>query len=233
VGKAFSTWEQAVQWLREQPDRLDLVEAAYYDDPLLLAAKRYYASEEWSAVRTLLPVQGESTGCWGGARDSQLCPCQRAFSVTALEPDGSALVGAEAIRSLARESGLPIEVCQDFSEKLPFSDAQFDVVFARAVLHHTRDLRAACEEFLRVLKPGGVFIAVREHVISRPEDLPPFSTSIPCTSSMGVRTLLLNQYIDAIRGAGFELESVLSPLKARSTTPRIRANLCKRRLGSA
>lgn len=58
MGKAFSTWEQAVQWLREQPDRLDLVEAAYYDDPLLLAAKRYYASEEWSAVRTLLPVQG-------------------------------------------------------------------------------------------------------------------------------------------------------------------------------
>jgi ubiquinone/menaquinone biosynthesis C-methylase UbiE len=135
------------------------------------------------------PYRGRALDVGAGRGIASFALASERFSVTALEPDGSALVGAEAIRSLARESGLPIEVCQDFSEKLPFSDAQFDVVFARAVLHHTRDLRAACEEFLRVLKPGGVFIAVREHVISRPEDLPPFSTSIPCTSSMGVRTL--------------------------------------------
>ncbi len=216
MGKAFSTWEQAVQWLREQPDRLDLVEAAYYDDPLLLAAKRYYASEEWSAVRTLLPVQGGRALDVGAGRGiASFALASERFSVTALEPDGSALVGAEAIRSLARESGLPIEVCQDFSEKLPFSDAQFDVVFARAVLHHTRDLRAACEEFLRVLKPGGVFIAVREHVISRPEDLPAFFDIHPLHKLYGgENAFLLNQYIDAIRGAGFELESVLSPLES-------------------
>jgi len=216
MGKAFSTWEQAVQWLREQPDKLDLVEAAYYDDPLLLAAKRYYASEEWSAVRALLPVQGGRALDVGAGRGiASFALASERFSVTALEPDASALVGAEAIRSLAHESGLPIEICQEFSEKLPFSDAQFDVVFARAVLHHTRDLRAACEEFLRVLKPGGVFIAVREHVISKPEDLPVFFDLHPLHKLYGgENAFLLNQYIDAIRGAGFELESVLSPLES-------------------
>ena len=216
MGKAFSTWEQAVQWLREQPDSRDLVEAAYYDDPLLLAAKRYYASEEWSAVRALLPVQrGRALDVGAGRGIASFALASDRFSVTALEPDGSALVGAEAIRRLASESGLPIEVYQEFSEKLPFSDAQFDVVFARAVLHHTRDLSAACEEFLRVLKPGGVFIAVREHVISRPEDLSAFFDLHPLHKLYGgENAFLLKQYLDALSVAGFELERVLFPLES-------------------
>lgn len=212
----FSSWESAVQWLRDQPDKRDLVEAAYYDDPLLIAAKRYYASEEWSTIHTLLPAQGGKALDIGAGRGIASYSLARdGFSVTALEPDASALVGAEAIRGLARVSGLPIAVCQEFSEKLPFADAQFDVVFARAVLHHTSDLKAACEEFLRVLKPGGVFVAVREHVISKPEDLTAFFDVHPLHKVYGgENAFLLEQYIDAIRGAGFELESVLSPLES-------------------
>ena len=52
----FGTWEQAVQWLREQPDQQELVLGAYYDDPLPDAAQRYWRSEEWQAIRTLLPA---------------------------------------------------------------------------------------------------------------------------------------------------------------------------------
>ena len=52
----FGSWEQAVQWLREQPSQRDLVLAAYYDDPLPAAAERYWGSEEWQAIRPLLPV---------------------------------------------------------------------------------------------------------------------------------------------------------------------------------
>ena len=216
VNGEFSSWEAAVKWLRDQPDKRDLVEAAYYDDPLLLAAKRYYASDEWSAVRPLLPAQGGRALDVGAGRGiASFALASESFSVTALEPDGSALVGAEAIRRLARDSGLPITVCQEFSEKLPFPDSQFDVVFARAVLHHTRNLRAACDEFLRVLRPGGVFIAVREHVISKPEDRPRFLDLHPLHRLYGgENAFLLDQYIDAIRGAGFELEKVFSPLES-------------------
>lgn len=217
MGKAPNTWEQAVQWLREQPDKRDLVDAAYYDDPLLPAAMRYYSSEEWSAVRSLLPVPlGRSALDVGAGRGiASYALAKEGFFVTALEPDASSLVGAEAIRELARESGLPIEICQEFSEKLPFSDAQFDVVFARAVLHHTRDLSAACKEFRRVLKPGGIFIAVREHVISRPEDLSAFFDIHPLHKRYGGEdAFLLQQYIEAIHSAGLKLESVLSPLKS-------------------
>ena len=37
----IETWQDAVVWLRNQTDRRQLVLDAYYDDPLLAAAKRY------------------------------------------------------------------------------------------------------------------------------------------------------------------------------------------------
>ena len=105
------TWEQAVQWLRSQPDQQDLVHAAYYDDPLLSAADRYWRSEEWCAVREFLPPgKGTALDAGAGRGISSFALAKDGFGVTALEPDPSAIVGAEAIRSLAREAGLPIGV---------------------------------------------------------------------------------------------------------------------------
>ena len=50
----ITTWEDAVIWLRKQPDKRQLVMDAFYDDPLIAAAIRYHASTEWQAVSRLL-----------------------------------------------------------------------------------------------------------------------------------------------------------------------------------
>ena len=202
-----------MSWLRQQPDMAQLVRECYYDDPPLGAAQRYFASEEWGAVRALLGGQrGAALDIGAGRGIASYALARDGFAVVALEPDPSELVGAGAIRALARESGLPITVVERASEQLPFENAEFDVVFARAALHHARDLAAACREFFRVLKPGGLLIAIREHVISRAADLPRFREQHPLHRLYGgENALLLSQYRAAIEGAGFSRLAVLTP----------------------
>lgn len=210
---SFSSWEEAVAWLRRQPDQSQLVVDCYYDDPLIGAADRYWRSDEWAAVRELLAGRsGKALDVGAGRGIASYALANEGLEVTALEPDASDLVGGGAIRVLAAESGLPIRVVEEFSERLPFADGSFDVVFARAVLHHTRDLEAACREFFRVLKPGGLFIAIREHVISRQEDLLRFLDLHPLHKLYGgEHAHLLGQYVAAIEQSGFAHLKVVSP----------------------
>jgi SAM-dependent methyltransferase len=211
------SWEQAVRWLREQPEQRDLVLAGYYDDPLAEAAARYWQSAEWRAIRSFLPdpAGAKALDVGAGRGIASFALAKDGFAVTALEPDDSELVGAGAIRSLAREQHLSIVVRNDAAEHLPFPEGTFDLAFGRAVLHHTRDLDCTCRELYRVLKSGGTFIAVREHVISRERDLPRFFESHPLHCHYGgENAFLLAVYTDSIRRAGFRLERVLGPLRS-------------------
>jgi ubiquinone/menaquinone biosynthesis C-methylase UbiE len=55
----------------------------------------------------------------------------------------------------AARLGVEVETARCEAESLPFPDDSFDLVFGHAVLHHLPDLRAAFDEFRRVLRPGG------------------------------------------------------------------------------
>lgn len=212
----ITTWEDAVVWLRNQPDQNQLVLDAFYDDPLIAAAERYFAGDEWRAISKLLRGRtGRALDVGAGRGIASYGLAREGFVVTALEPDPSAIVGASAIRALAAEATLPIEVIEEFSERLPFVDNVFDVVFARAVLHHTRDLESACREMFRVLRRGGIFIAAREHVISKEADLGQFLEEHPLHHLYGgEHAFLLDRYTGALSGAGFERVEIIAPLQS-------------------
>jgi 2-polyprenyl-3-methyl-5-hydroxy-6-metoxy-1,4-benzoquinol methylase len=229
------TWEKSVQWLRNQPDQQELVKAAFYDDPLFDTAKRYAESSEWAAVRTFLPTQkGAALDIGAGRGIASFALAKDGWRVTALEPDNSNLVGAGAIRDLAKEASIDIDVVQEWGESLPFADATFKVVHCRQVLHHARDLKKLCSEINRVLQPGGTMIATREHVISRKEDLDAFLKLHPLHYLYGgENAYLLTEYIQAIVGTGMQMDHVFNPLASDinvypGTLKSVKANMAAR-----
>lgn len=207
----FVTWEDAVSWLMAQPDKQDLVRDCYYDASITEAAQRYWKSPEWQAVKTLLPSSlGQALDLGAGRGISSYALAKESWSVVALEPDSSNLVGAGAIEFLAQSEALPIQVVKEFGEKINCESAFFDLVFARQVLHHAHHLNQLCAEVYRVLKPGGMFVAVRDHVISSQADLPAFFDVHPLHYLYGGENAFTEvQYLSAMKEAGFEVKRVI------------------------
>lgn len=118
----------------------------------------------WITQRQLLPwiVQGSElgdhileVGAGPGVATQDLA--LRAPRVTSLEYDH-----AFAARLGAQVHGSNTVVIRGDAATLPFADASFSSVIAILVLHHLRsgDLQdRAFAEILRVLRPGGVFLA--------------------------------------------------------------------------
>jgi len=211
--KMFMTWEAAVSWLMTQPDKQQLVLDCYYDASVQAAAERYHQSLEWQAILKLIPtVPGVALDLGAGRGIASYALASDGWSVAAVEPDNSNLVGAGAIQSLADVNQLPITVSRDFGERIQFESNTFDLVFARQVLHHAHHLEQLCMELYRVLKPGGTFVAVRDHVVSSSKDLPKFYDIHPLHHLYGgENAYTLKRYLSAMRNAGFEIKTVMRP----------------------
>lgn len=238
------TWEQAVEWLRIQPDKQDLVRHCYYDDPLESAAERFYQSEEWEAVATLLgqAIPGKVLDIGAGRGISSYAFARSNCQVTALEPYPSEIVGSHAICSLVRSTGLSVDVVEESGETMPFEDNTFDVVYCRAALHHANDFGQLCVQAGRVLKPGGTLLATREHVLSRSNQLEEFLQKHPLHFLYGgEHAYTLKEYLQALKYAGLRLQRNLGPYESivnyspmsRSQLKRKIATMLAKRLGES
>jgi SAM-dependent methyltransferase len=137
------------------------------------------------------------------------------WRVVAAEPDPGDLVGAGAIRALAAQAGLEMEVLEVAGEELPTADCTFDLVFCRQTLHHARNLERLCREAHRVLRPGGLLVATREHVVSSTRQLRQFLAAHPLHSIYGgEHAYTLAAYRNALLRAGFTALRAIGPLES-------------------
>jgi SAM-dependent methyltransferase len=218
------SWEEAVTWFCAQPQHRDVARAAYLDEPLGAAAERYAASAEFAEVLKIIgPKPGRALDLGAGGGILSFALAKAGWAVTAVEPDPSERIGAGSIRRIARETGVAITVIEAFGEAIPLDQAGFDLVMARQVLHHARDLGAFCSEMARLVRPGGLVMTLRDHVITDASQMQPFLDRHPLHNLYGgENAFTLNEYRDALRNAGLviarEIGSFDSPINSEPIT---------------
>lgn len=94
---------------------------------------------------------------------------------------------------------LPIEIKKGSTENLPFNEDAFDMILSESVIAFT-DVFSTISEFKRVLKPGGVLLAI-EMVLEKPLSEDEMKRII---DFYGVSQLLTeNEWYDYFQEAGF------------------------------
>jgi SAM-dependent methyltransferase len=104
---------------------------------------------------------------------------------------------------------------REWGERIPLADRSQDAVHVRQVLHHAFDLRGMLKEIHRILRPGGVILATREHVVDNDEQLKQFRAQHPLHGLYGGENAFsLQEYKDAIGAAGLELKQVFGTISS-------------------
>jgi SAM-dependent methyltransferase len=230
------TLDEAILSLRRDPRHAGLIRETYIEADTLDCARRFHASAEFADVVAFLGdrLRGAKVLDLGAGNgiSSYSFAVGGAGVVYALEPSLSAEIGCQAIRRIANR--LPIKCLPAFGEHLPLADCRIDIVYGRQVLHHALDLSALVRECARVLKPGGLFMACREHVVDDELQLQQFLANHPVHQlAGGEHAYSLDAYQGAIRGAGLSLEKVLGPWDSViNAFPMVRSNNDLRRYPS-
>ncbi len=157
------------------------------------------ASEPWHAFvrRTLGDLSGRrvlEVGCGSGA----LWRTPGSTPSTLVLTDRSEGMVATACTVVPDATG----VCADI-ERLPFTDASFDLVVANHCLYHLHDLYRGLAELRRLLRPGGTLVAAtngRDHMRELKEVAEPILGLPPIGS--------------VVTSCDFALETALFPLHA-------------------
>jgi len=209
---ALVSMDEAIRRLRDDPACFDLIRDAYLGRDVRDSARRFAASDEFAAVMAMIGnrLQGATIVDLGAGTGiaSFAFSMAGAGRVIAIEPDGSEEVG----RGAMARGGVDVEVEAAFAEDLPLDSGSVDIVYARQVLHHAADLEGALHEIARILRPGGLLLACREHVVDDETQLSAFLAAHPVHRLAGGENAYpLNRYRSAIRDSGLALAGVLGP----------------------
>ena len=208
------TLDEAIRFLRSSPEHADLVRDAYLGADVVESAARFETSAEFSEVMRLVGQVARGgivvdVGAGSGIASHAFLR-GGAAKVYAVEPDASAEVGRGSLARLA--SGKPIHVVDAFADRIPVPTGSVDLVYARQVLHHIPNLRESLRECARLLRPGGLFLACREHVVDSDEQLQQFLANHPVHQlAGGENAYRLDEYLDAIANAGLKVLRVIGP----------------------
>jgi ubiquinone/menaquinone biosynthesis C-methylase UbiE len=131
-----------------------------------------------------------------------------------MTPEMLALARKNAVKFFATTGLANVEFREGMIEALPVEDASVNVVISNCVINLSPDKPRVFREVFRVLRPGGAMV-VSDIVLNRP--LPEaVKASDDLYTSCIAGALLRQEYLDAIRAAGFARPEVLSDITYKS-----------------
>jgi len=203
------TWEETIVFAREQHEYTELLKQCYLTEDLVWNKEQYGNSAEFKEILKLVehyaPKASALVEFGAGNGIASVNFALRGFDVLSSEPDNSINVGTGAIKKLCQHYDLNnITIVQSFAEDLSDNDNKFDIVFSRQCMHHANNLGAFTKNAFRMLKPGGLFLAVRDHVINSETNKQEFLKSHPFHKYYGgENAFTFREYNDALAQAGF------------------------------
>lgn len=194
---------------------------AYYERPAIL-----------SLVGDVTGLRVLDAGCGGGAHAAALL--DRGAILTGIDLSAGLLEIAQR-----RLEGRARLLVADLNEPMPFHDGSFDLILASLVMHYLPDWACPLSEFARLLPQGGRLVfsthhPFMDHQLAGHENY--FETySFSETWQRGRKAMTmrfwhrpLHAMVDALKAAGFQIESLNEPQpdpEARSRFPQAYQNL--------
>ena len=232
------SWEEAIDLLRRDPQHRELIRDAYLTADLSENCRRFAQSDEFNEALKLInihrPDARELLDIPAGNGIATYAFARAGFKVTAVEPDPSPSVGRGAIAAALLKENLQAEIVDAFGENLPFDSHSFDVVYVRQGLHHAQNLNAMLAEYARVLRPRGLLLGCREHVVDDyGASLRAFLTAqVDHQLYGGENAFTLADYRSAFLDAGFSIIQEMgpydSPINLHPNTPEsLQTKICE------
>lgn len=205
------TWDETIKHIRTIPQYAFLVEKAYFDEHLELNVERFRKSEEFKETLKIINSYAPTAktildiGCGNGI--SSINFALNGYNVSSVEPGKSDTVGSGAIKKLIKSYSLEnIEVYEAFAEDINFDDNSFDIVYVRQAMHHANHLNDFLKECIRVLKPKGLLLTIRDHVIYNEKDKEWFLENHPLQKYYGGENAFTSlEYKSSIKKGGAKI----------------------------
>jgi ubiquinone/menaquinone biosynthesis C-methylase UbiE len=94
-------------------------------------------------------------GCGSGTQ--AVCLAEQGFDVLAAD---LSIEGVKVAANTVREAGRQADVMDADAEYIPVRDASIDACVCGLLLHHFKDMRHVAAELRRIVKPGGIVVAL-------------------------------------------------------------------------
>ncbi len=167
---------------------------------LLLMNSRHSAVTDWGLGHVRIAPQFTilDVGCGGGRTIDKLAALARAGCVSGIDISSQSVAVSRKTNARWIAEGR-VDIRQAAVSKLPFTDAQFDLVTAVETHYYWPDPAADLREIARVLKPGGRLCLIAE--VYKGETLS--ALLHPAMKLLGARYLTVEEHRDLLATAGF------------------------------